>query len=102
MRLTEAMGEIERKLGPVFLLVLGGQTMVVTTRTEDAKTMYANEGKHPARPVFPVLSLLRQKLFGTGGLVSELGYAVFNINHSNTPKLNARFVQKKILTVCIL
>lgn len=46
--------------------------MVVITRVEDAKIMFANEGKHPARPVFPALTLLRKKPFGTGGIVSEL------------------------------
>jgi len=69
--LTEAMGDIERMLGPVFKLMLGGTTMVVVTRVEDAKTMFAHEGKHPARPIFPALNLLRKKPFGTGGLVSE-------------------------------
>lgn len=71
-RLTEAMGDLERTLGPVFRLVLGGQTMVVTTRVEDSKIMFANEGVHPARPVFPALNLLRQKPYGTGGVISEL------------------------------
>jgi len=69
--MTEAMGDLERMLGPVFRLVLGGQTMVIVTRVEDAKTMFANEGKHPARPIFPALNLLRGKLFGTGGIISE-------------------------------
>lgn len=69
--MTEAIGDLERDLGPVFRLVLGNQTVVVATRAEDAKTMFANEGKHPARPIFPALNLLRGKLFGTGGIVSE-------------------------------
>lgn len=63
---------MERSLGPVFRLILGGKTMVIITRVEDVKIMFANEGKHPARPVFPALSLLREKTFGTGGIVSEL------------------------------
>lgn len=65
------MGDIERKLGPVFKLMLGDTTMVVITRVEDIKTMFAYEGKQPARPIFPALTLLRKKPFGTGGLVSE-------------------------------
>lgn len=65
------MGDIECMLGPVFKLMLGGKTMVVTTRAEDAKTMFAHEGKQPSRPIFPALNLLRKKPFGTGGLVSE-------------------------------
>lgn len=72
--MTEAMGDLERKLGPVFRLVLGGQTMVITTRVEDTKLMYANEGLYPSRPIFPALNLLRQKPFGTGGIISELEY----------------------------
>lgn len=71
-RMTEAMGDLERRLGPVFRLILGGQTMVVVTRVEDTKIMFANEGKYPARPIFPALNLLRKKPFGTGGVVSEL------------------------------
>lgn len=70
-RLTEAMGDIERLLGPVFRLVLGGTAMIIVTRTEDTKKMFAHEGRHPARPIFPALNLLREKPFGTGGLVSE-------------------------------
>lgn len=69
--MTEAMGDLELMLGPIFQLVLGGQTMLVVTRTEDVKTMFANEGKYPERPTFPALNLLRRKLFGTGGIISE-------------------------------
>lgn len=79
LRMTEAMGDLERTLGPVFQLVLGGQTMLVVTKTEDIKIMYANEGKYPARPIFPALNLLRQKWFGTGGIISELEYKYINL-----------------------
>jgi len=51
---------------------LGGQTIVVVTGLEDTKTMMANEGKYPARPIFPALDLIRKQPFGTGGLISEL------------------------------
>lgn len=70
--MTEAMADMERRLGPVFRLVLGGQTMAVVTRAEDAKTMFAAEGRYPSRPTFPALNLLRRKSFGTGGVISEL------------------------------
>lgn len=75
LRMTEAMGDLELMLGPIFKLVLGGQTMLVVTRTEDVKLMFANEGKYPARPTFPALNILRRKLFGTGGIITELEHA---------------------------
>ncbi|XP_050523737.1 probable cytochrome P450 49a1 isoform X2 [Daktulosphaira vitifoliae] len=72
-RLTEAIGNLECKLGPVFKLKLGGRTMVITTRAEDTKIMFSNEGKNPVRPGFPALNILRKKLFNSGGLISENG-----------------------------
>lgn len=80
-RLTEAMADLERKLGPVFRLMLGGQTMAVVTRVEDVKTMVANEGKYPSRPTFPALNLLRGKSFGTGGVISELEYRILQLHY---------------------
>lgn len=77
--MTEAMGDLERTLGPVFRLTLLGETMVVTTRPEDAKTMFANEGVHPVRVDFPALRLVRQRPFGSGGVVTELENSLFNI-----------------------
>lgn len=82
LRLTEAMGDLEHTLGPVYRLMLGGQTMVIVTRVEDAKKMFANEGKYPARPTFPALSLLREKPYGTGGLISELEYSIAILNNN--------------------
>lgn len=77
--MTEAMGDLERTLGPVFRLALGGHTMVIVTGVEDARTMFANEGKHPARPIFPALNLLRGRIYGSGGLVSELELIIIQI-----------------------
>lgn len=76
------MGDLERTLGPVFRLMLGGQSVVIVTRVEDAKIMFANEGKHPARPTFPALNLLREKPYGTGGLISELEYSIIILNNN--------------------
>lgn len=51
--------------------------MVITTRAEDAKVMFSNEGRTPVRPGFPALNILRKKLFNSGGLISELVFCYF-------------------------
>ncbi|XP_050434640.1 probable cytochrome P450 49a1 [Adelges cooleyi] len=84
-RLTEAIGHLECNLGSVFKLILGGRTMVVTTRADDAKTMFTNEGKTPVRPGFPALNILRQKLFNTGGLISENGAEWYRLRKALAP-----------------
>lgn len=95
-RLTEAMGDIEHMLGPVFKLILGGTTMIVVTRVEDTKTLFAHEGKHPARPIFPALSLLRKKPFGTGGLVSENGVEWYRLRKAIAPLMSKNIYESYI------
>ncbi|XP_025201928.1 probable cytochrome P450 49a1 isoform X3 [Melanaphis sacchari] len=96
LRLTEAMGDIECMLGPVFKLILSGKTMIVVTRVEDAKTMFAHEGKHPARPIFPALNLLRKKPFGTGGLVSENGVEWYRLRKAIAPLMTKNIYESYI------
>ncbi|XP_025425319.1 probable cytochrome P450 49a1 [Sipha flava] len=96
LRLTEAIGDIERSLGPVFRLTLGSKTMVIVTRVEDAKIMFANEGKHPARPVFPALNLLREKPFGTGGIVSENGTEWYRLRKAIAPLMKKNIYESYI------
>lgn len=72
-RLTEAVRDLSARLGPIFRLRLGAQDVVVTTDAEDARTMYATEGRLPRRPTFPALLRYRLARYGTVGIVPSDG-----------------------------
>lgn len=68
-RLTEAVMDLSRQLGPVYKLRLNGADFVVTVDADDIRTMFHHEGRYPFRPPFPAVQQYRQKTFGSVGMV---------------------------------
>lgn len=72
-KLTEAIYDISKDLGPIFKLNLGGQEIVISTDANDARKLYQNEGKYPFRPPFPALYHYRKNNFNSIGIVPGNG-----------------------------
>lgn len=92
-RLTEAVLDISKTLGPIFKLNLSGKDMVITIDADDAKTLYLNEGKYPVRPPFPALEHYRKKRFNSIGVVPGNGEEWYKFRSGVTPLLKNNLVQ---------
>lgn len=92
-RLTEAVSDITKQLGPIFRLKLGGANVVVTVNADDAKTLFLNEGKYPIRPAFPALVHYRKKRFNSLGVVPGNGEEWYKYRTGVTPLLKSSLVQ---------
>ncbi|CAB3369418.1 Hypothetical predicted protein [Cloeon dipterum] len=86
-KLTEAVDDISRKLGPVFKLKLGGMEMVISIDPEDSKMMYQAEGLRPSRPAFPALECYRKNTFGSCGIVPGNGEEWYKFRKAINPLL---------------
>lgn len=91
-RLTEAILDISKTLGPIFKLNLG-QDIVVTVNADDARTLFLNEGKYPVRPPFPALLHYRKNRFNSIGVVPGNGEEWYKLRGGVTPLLKSSLVQ---------
>ncbi|CAH0546821.1 unnamed protein product [Brassicogethes aeneus] len=85
-RLTEAVLDISKTLGPIFKLNLG-ITLLITTNANDTKTLFRNEGVQPIRPPFPALYHYRKKEFNSTGVVPGNGDEWYKFRTGVTPLL---------------
>lgn len=92
-RLTEAVMDLSRQLGPVFKLRLSGADSVVTVDADDTRTMFRHEGRHPFRPSFPAVQHYRQKRFGSVGIVPGNGEEWYKFRAAILPLLQPRVVK---------
>lgn len=68
-KLTEAVLDLSKHLGPIFKLSLNNEDIVITSSADDTKTMFKHEGQRPHRPSFPALHHYRKNTFGSVGIV---------------------------------
>ncbi|XP_074028255.1 probable cytochrome P450 49a1 isoform X2 [Leptinotarsa decemlineata] len=95
-RLTEAVLDISKQLGPIFRLNLGGTNMVITTDADNAEAMYRNEGTKPIRPPFPALHHYRKKAFNSVGVVPGNGDEWYKFRGGVTPLLKPKMLERFI------
>lgn len=86
-KLTEAVYDISKELGPIFKLNLGGTQIVVSVDADDARTLYRHEGRLPHRPPFPALYHYRKKTFNSIGIVPGNGEEWYKYRSAVTPLL---------------
>lgn len=68
-KLSEAVDDLSKQLGPTFKLNFPGTEMLVCLDPEDARSLFQHEGLRPFRPTFPALEHFRKKTFGSCGIV---------------------------------
>jgi hypothetical protein len=68
-KLSEAVDDLSKQLGPIFKLNLAGTEILVCLDPEDARSMFQYEGLRPYRPAFPALEQFRKKTYGSSGIV---------------------------------
>jgi len=68
-KLSEAVDDLSKQLGPIFKLNLAGTEILVCLDPEDARSMFQHEGLRPFRPAFPALEQFRKKAYGSSGIV---------------------------------
>ncbi|KAF5282396.1 hypothetical protein FQA39_LY17593 [Lamprigera yunnana] len=95
-RLTEAIIDISKTLGPIFRLKLGGINIVMSTDAEVTETLFRNEGKMPVRPPFPALIHYRQKTFNSVGIVPGNGKEWYKFRTGATVLLKQNTVKAYI------
>ncbi|XP_028147894.2 probable cytochrome P450 12a5, mitochondrial isoform X2 [Diabrotica virgifera virgifera] len=91
-RLTEAVEDIKKQLGPIFRLNLGGTNIVITTNADDAETMFRNEGIRPGRPPFLALHHYRKKRFNSVGVVPGNGEEWYKFRGGVNPLLKVNLI----------
>lgn len=91
-KLTEAIWDISKKLGPIFKLKLGGMQILITIDADQTKSMYRNEGKLPNRPSFPALIDCRKKMFKSVGVVPGNGNEWYHFRGGVNPLLKTSLV----------
>ncbi|KAG8277544.1 hypothetical protein J6590_040551 [Homalodisca vitripennis] len=92
-KLTEAVEDLSKKLGPIFRLRLNGEDIVITVDANDTRTMYQHEGLRPHRPSFPALYYYRKKNFNSVGIVPGNGDEWYHYRKAITPILNTKLLQ---------
>lgn len=92
-RLSEAMLDISKQLGPIFRLNLSGSTMVVSLNADDAKTLFLSEGKFPTRTSFDALIHYRRNRFNSIGVVPSEGEEWYKFRGAITPLLNTKLIR---------
>uniref|UniRef100_A0A1B6H6M0 Cytochrome P450 n=1 Tax=Homalodisca liturata TaxID=320908 RepID=A0A1B6H6M0_9HEMI len=92
-KLTEAVEDLSKKLGPIFRLRLNGEDIVITVDANDTRTMYQHEGLRPHRPSFPALYHYRKKNFNSVGIVPGNGDEWYHYRKAITPILNTKLLQ---------
>ncbi|XP_021914797.1 probable cytochrome P450 49a1 isoform X1 [Zootermopsis nevadensis] len=92
-RLTDAVMDLSRQLGPVFKLRLNGADIVVTVDADDTRTMFRHEGRLPYRPPFPAVQHYRQKTFGSIGIVPGNGEEWYKYRAAILPLLRTSVVK---------
>nr|QIQ19500.1 cytochrome P450 [Sogatella furcifera] len=91
-RLGDAILDMSRTLGNIFKLNLNGEDLVISLNPDDAKSMYAAEGKLPHRPSFPALAHYRRKTFGSIGVVPGNGEEWLHYRKAVVPLLKGNIV----------
>nr|WCC58044.1 cytochrome P450 [Pharsalia antennata] len=92
-KLTEAIRDISKKLGPIFRLNLGGQDLVISTNADHTETLFRNEGVRPNRPPFPALYHYRKKVFNSVGVVPGNGDEWYKFRSGVTSLLKQNLLQ---------
>ncbi|XP_075229095.1 putative cytochrome P450 49a1 isoform X2 [Lycorma delicatula] len=92
-RLTEAVYDLSKELGPVFKLRLGGEDYVITTNADDTRTLFLNEGRKPHRPSFPALIHYRKNTFGSIGIVPGNGDEWYHFRQALLPLLKKNVIE---------
>lgn len=95
-KLTEAVEDISKSLGPIFKLNLGGTEIVVTTDAQHTEQLFRNEGVHPCRPPFPALLHYRSRTFGSVGVVPGNGEEWYHFREGVNPLLKKTLLQRYI------
>lgn len=91
-RLTEAIQDISKELGPIFKLNFSGTQLVITTDADYTETMFRNEGIRPIRPPFPALYHQRKKCFNSVGVVPGNGDEWHKLRSGVNPLLKTTLV----------
>ncbi|XP_039285811.1 probable cytochrome P450 49a1 isoform X1 [Nilaparvata lugens] len=91
-RLGDAILDLSESLGNIFKLNLNGSDLVVSLNPDDARSMYAAEGKLPFRPSFPALAHYRKKTFGSIGVVPGNGEEWLHYRKAVLPLLKGNIV----------
>ncbi|KAF2879869.1 hypothetical protein ILUMI_26299 [Ignelater luminosus] len=91
-RLTEAVANLSKTLGPIFKLKLGGIDLLITTNADHTETLFRNEGKFPIRPSFLALSHYRKKNFNSIGIVPGNGEEWYRFRNAILPLLKTKVV----------
>ncbi|XP_068893179.1 cytochrome P450 CYP12A2-like [Tenebrio molitor] len=92
-RLTEAFLDINKTLGPIFKLKLGGSDMVITLDPDHTQILFQSEGKNPQRPPFPALVHYREKVFNSAGVVPGNGEEWYRLRKGVTPLLKSQLIE---------
>uniref|UniRef100_A0A1B6MLQ6 Cytochrome P450 n=1 Tax=Graphocephala atropunctata TaxID=36148 RepID=A0A1B6MLQ6_9HEMI len=92
-KLTEAVEDLSKKLGPIFRLRLNGEDIVITVNADDTRTMYQHEGLRPHRPAFPALYHYRKNNFNSIGIVPGNGEEWYHFRRAINPILNTKLLQ---------
>ncbi|CAH1170206.1 unnamed protein product [Phaedon cochleariae] len=92
-RLTEAVADISKQLGPIFKLNLGGSTLVITTDANNTETLFRNEGVKPIRPPFAALWHYRKKVFSSVGVVPANGEEWYKFRGGINTLLNPKLLE---------
>lgn len=92
-RLTEAVVDLSKQLGPIFKLNLNNEDILITTDADDTQTMFRHEGRKPYRPPFPALYHYRKNAFGSVGIVPGNGDEWYYFRKALAPLLNMAIVQ---------
>ncbi|KAJ8924762.1 hypothetical protein NQ315_000915 [Exocentrus adspersus] len=95
-RLTEAIQDISKQLGPIFKLNLGGRDIVITTNADHTETLFRNEGLRPNRPPFPALYHYRNQAFNSVGVVPGNGEEWYRFRSGVTPLLKTSLLQSYV------
>lgn len=91
-KLTEAIHDISKTLGPIFKLNLGGMDILITINANHTEAMYRNEGRYPKRPAFPALLHYRKKTFNSAGVVPGNGEEWHHFRKGVNPLLKTQLV----------
>ncbi|KAJ8957083.1 hypothetical protein NQ318_007296 [Aromia moschata] len=92
-RLTEAVKDISKNLGPIFKLNLGGANLLITTDANQTRTLFRSEGLRPIRPPFPALYYYRKKTFNSVGVVPGNGEEWHKFRSGVIPLLGTTLMQ---------